>query len=88
MFQPWADAQLHLGKRLFEIDYNMGAMRKLEQKYGRRVLVQWYHDEDWFTLASLDPELSVEELAAEFGMLPLRPYHARCEQALAEARAR
>ncbi len=88
MFQPWADAQLHLGKRLFEIDYNVGPMRKLEQKYGRRVLIQWYHDEDRFTLASLDPELSVEDLMAEFGILPLRPYQARCEQAIAKARAR
>jgi beta-ureidopropionase len=87
MFQPWADAQLHLGKRLFEIDYHTGVMREVERKYGRRVLIRWYHDEDWFTLASVDPELSVEELMAEFGLVPLRSYQARCERAIAEARA-
>ena len=38
-FQPWADAALHLDKRLFEIDYNTDKVRKLQQKYGGRALV-------------------------------------------------
>jgi predicted amidohydrolase len=86
MFQPWAQATLHLSKRLFEIDFHTEKMRQLEQKYGRRVLVQWYHDEDMFTIASLDPELSVEELIREFDLLPLREYHQRCENAIDSAR--
>ncbi len=88
MFQPWADADLHLGKRLFEIDYCMEQMRQLEMKYGRRVLIQWYHDDDAFTLASLDPNVSVEDLMSEYEMVPLTPYHARCEAAQDKARAR
>jgi len=87
-FQPWADAALHLGKRLFEIDYNTDKVRKLQQKYGGRALVQWCHDESWFTLASQGPGLSVEELMDEFGLVPLRTYLARCEKALDDARAR
>jgi predicted amidohydrolase len=85
VYQQWAQATLHLSKRLFEVDYHMEKMRALQQKYGERVLVQWYHDEDWFTLASLDPDLSVEELIQEFGLLPLQEYHARCERAQQEA---
>jgi beta-ureidopropionase len=85
MFQPWAQATLYLGKRLFEIDYHMDKIRKVEQRYGRRVLIQWYHDEDWFTLTSVDPDLATEDIIAEFEMVPLQPYHARCERAIKEA---
>jgi len=63
-------------------------VRKLQQKYGGRALVQWCHDESWFTLASQDPSLSVEELMEEFGLVPLRTYLARCEKALDDARER
>jgi len=87
MFQPWAQATLYLGKRLFEIDFHMGKIRKVEQRYGRRVLIQWYHDEDAFTLTSVDPELSTDEIIAEFELLPIQPYHTRCEQAIQKARA-
>jgi len=86
MFQPWAHATLHLGKRLFEIDYHMGKIREVEQKYGRRVLIQWYHDEDWFTLTSVDPTLETEDIIAEFEMVPLQPYHDRCDRAIEAAR--
>ena len=86
MFRPWAQATIQLGKRLFEIDYHVGKMREVEKKYGPRVQVQWYHDEDWFTLASVDPNLSVEEIVAEFGLVPKRQYHARCEAAMDAAR--
>ncbi len=88
MFQQWADADLNLGKRLFEIDYHTEKIPALQRKYGRRVQVRWYHDEDGFTLASVDPELSMEDLIAEFGLVPLRPYHERCERAQDEARTR
>ena len=87
-FQPWADAALHLGKRLFEIDYHTDKARRLQQKYGGRALVHWCHEESWFTLASQDPDLSVAELMEEFGLVPLRTYLSRCEQALHDARGR
>ena len=86
MFQPWAQATLYLGKRLFEIDYHMDKVRQIERKYARRVLIQFYHLEDWFTLTSVDPDLSTEDIIAEFDLLPLHPYHARCERAIDKAR--
>jgi len=85
-YQPWTQATVHLGKRLFEIDYELGTIRKIERKYGHRVLIQWYHDEDWFTLTSVDPDLATEDIIAEFAMVPLQPYHARCERAADAAR--
>jgi beta-ureidopropionase len=86
MFQPWADATLHLSKRLFEIDGHTGKMRRVERKYGRRIGVKWYHHEDQFTLASLDPDLAVEDIIREFELTPLSDYVARNEAAQESAR--
>lgn len=87
MFRPWAEATLALGKRLFEIDYHVQKAREIEQKYGRRVEVVWYNDEDWFTLASRDPELSEAEIMREFALTPLSEYQVRAQAAQDAARA-
>lgn len=86
-FQPWAGAALPLGKRLFEIDFHTAKVREIQKKYGTRVDVTWYHEDDWFTLASLDPNLTVEDLIAEFGLLPLDDYRLRATRAIEKARA-
>lgn len=81
MYQPWAAATLHLDKRIFEIDYQLDKIRALERKYAEKARVAWYHEDDAFTLESLDPERSVEDLIREFDLLPLRPYLARSQAA-------
>lgn len=85
-YRQWATASLRLDKRLFEIDYHVKTTRKIEAKYGTRVNVEWFHDDDWFTLASLDPHLSVDSIIEEFEMTPLRAYHAKCKEAIEKAR--
>ncbi|MCZ7649060.1 MAG: carbon-nitrogen hydrolase family protein [Planctomycetota bacterium] len=85
-YRGWAQYNLNLDKRLFEIDFHMKKIRALEQKYGDRVELTWFHDEDWFTLASRDPELSTAALIEEFELVPRRPYHKRCEDAQNRAR--
>jgi beta-ureidopropionase len=77
MFRQWTMASLCLTKRLFEIDGHVGKVNNIEKKYGRKVEVVWYHDEDWFTLESLDPELPVKDIMEEFGLIPLTEYIAR-----------
>ncbi len=86
VYQPWAEATLHLSKRLFEIDGHTGKMRRVEAKYGPRISVRWYHDEDQFTLASLDPDLAVEDIIKEFELTPLSDYLARNQTAQDAAR--
>ena len=77
-----------MGKRLFEIDVgNDDRARRIQRKYGSRVQVVWFHDSDWFTLASLDPKLTVEDLVAEFELIPRDKYIARCSKAIDRARA-
>ncbi len=87
-FQPWAGAALPIGKRLFEIDYHSRKAREIQRKYGDRVEVKWLHDDDWFTLASLDPDLTVEDLIAEFGLTPLDAYRDRAKKAVDAANDR
>jgi predicted amidohydrolase len=87
-YQPWAGAVLPLGRRLFEIDYHAQKVREIQQKYGQKVQVVWYHEDDWFTLASLDPNLNVNDLISEFGLTPLNDYRLRATAAVNDARAR
>jgi predicted amidohydrolase len=86
-YQDWAGAAIPLGKRLFEIDYNAPKAQEIQQKYGSRVEVTWYHDSDWFTLASLDPDLTMEDLIKEYGLTPLDEYIARATKVINQARA-
>lgn len=85
-YQDWA-AALPLGKRLFEVDYNAPKVQEIQQKYGSRVEVTWYHDSDWVTVASLDPNLSTEYLIKEYGLTPLDDYLARSAKEQNQARA-
>jgi hypothetical protein len=86
LYQGWAGAVIPLGRRLFEVDFHAAKMRELQRKYGSRVDVTWYHEDDWFTLASLDPDLTVEDLEKEFGLTPLDDYLARAAKAIEGAR--
>ncbi|MSU37197.1 MAG: carbon-nitrogen hydrolase family protein [Pedosphaera sp.] len=84
--RPWASAVLPLGKRLFETDFNAPKMRQVEKKYGSKVQVTWLRDDDWITLASLDPELAVEDIMKEFDLTPLDDYILRAQKAQAKQR--
>ncbi|MHC4579965.1 MAG: carbon-nitrogen hydrolase family protein [Planctomycetota bacterium] len=79
-FQQWAGALLPLGKTVFEIDFHVSKMREIQKKYGSRVEVTWYHDEDLVTLASLDPVLSVQDLIREYELTPHRDYILRAQR--------
>jgi beta-ureidopropionase len=85
-FQYWAGATLPIGKKLFEVDFNAPKVPAILRKYGPRVEVNWLHDDDWFTLASRDPELSTEAVIREFGLTPLDAYRVRARQAVEKAR--
>ncbi len=85
-FQQWTGAVLPLGKRLFEIDFHIEKAREIQRKYGPKVEVSWRHEDDWFTLASYDSELTVDDLIAEFGLIPLDDYRIRAAKAVDNAR--
>lgn len=85
-FQHWAGMALPLGKRLFEIDFHVKKIRAIQKKYGDKVEVKWYHEDDWVTLASLDADLTVDDLIEEFGLTPLAAYRERASRAIESAR--
>ncbi len=85
-YRYWAGAELPLGKRLFEIDFHVDKMRKIEQKYGSKVTIQWYHDDDLVSLASLDTQLTVEDLIDEFELTPHPAYIQRAQNAQDKSR--
>ena len=80
-YRRWAGAVLPVGKKLFEIDFHISKMRKIEQKYGPKVSIQWYHDDDLVSLASLDPDLTVADLIDEFELTPHTAYIQRAQNA-------
>jgi beta-ureidopropionase len=88
LYQEWASAVLPLGRRLYEVDFHVQKMRAIQEKYGSKVDVHWYHDDDWFTLASLDPDLTVDDINKEFGLTPLRDYRVRAAKAVESARSK
>jgi hypothetical protein len=77
-YSEWARATLCMGKRLFEIDFQVRKAHEIERKYASRVRIEWHAEEDWFTLESLDPALSVAAIISEFGLVPKVDYHRRC----------
>lgn len=85
-YRQWAGAVLPLGKRLFEIDFHTSKMHQIQRKYGPRVDIDWYHDDDLVTLASLDPDLTVDDLIREFELTPHSAYIQRAQQAQDAAR--
>jgi beta-ureidopropionase len=86
-YQHWARASLQLDKRLFEVDYNASKAQEIQRRYGPRVEVTWYHDSDWFTLASLDADLTLQEVMTEYNLVPLDEYLARSAKVINQARA-
>ncbi len=80
-YRQWAGAELPLGKRLFEIDFHTSKMHQIEREYGSRVDIDGYHDDDLVTLASLDPNLTVEDLMREFELTPHSAYIQRAQEA-------
>lgn len=80
-YQPWLARELPLDKQVFEVDFHVEKMKQIEQKYGSRVKVTWYHEDDLITLASLDPDLIVADLIKQYGLTPHPAYMQRAQQA-------
>jgi len=74
---PWAAADIQINRELFHLDYNQDKFPAIREKYGPEVEIEVWEPEGYFLLASHRPELTVESIAAEFGLETLRDYLAR-----------
>jgi hypothetical protein len=78
---------LNLDKRLFHTDLQMDKILAIQTRYGQRVKLETFTEEHLFTIESRDPGLSVEEIAAEFGLIDYQDYIDRCTLVQAQTRA-
>jgi predicted amidohydrolase len=60
-------------------DFNQEKMRDIAAHYGRRVRIRFSQHNCIFTLESRSPDLSVEEVMRQFGLVSRRDYLARLE---------
>jgi beta-ureidopropionase len=74
-------ADINLDKRWFHTDGQMHKILQIQERYGRRVRVETYGEEHIFTLESLDPELSEDEVVEAFGLVDYDDYVTRCTTA-------
>jgi|GEM_PF-339940 len=74
---PWAVADIQINRELFHLDYNQDKFPAIREKYAPDVDIDVWEPEGVFLLASRRPELTVEDIAREFGLETLRDYLAR-----------
>jgi predicted amidohydrolase len=74
---PWAVAEVNADREVYHLDFNQDKFPALRAKYGPDVDIEVYQPEAFFLLTSRRPGLSVERIAEEFRLEPLRDYLAR-----------
>lgn len=85
-YEGWAFAKINLEKIFCEIDYHVDKVKKIEKKYGRMVKVKYYHDNDWVTIESRSPNLTIKQLINEYGLTSRWDYKKRAEKYAAKFR--
>jgi hypothetical protein len=74
---PWAVAEVNADREVFHLDNNQDKFPALQAKYGPDVEIEVHQPEAFFLLASRRAGLTVEQIAKEFKLEPLRDYLAR-----------
>ena len=73
----WAIGDININRELFHLDDNQQQFPAIRAKYGPDVEIEVWEPEGYFLLASRRPDLPLEAVAAEFGLVTLRDYLAR-----------
>ncbi|MDA0834980.1 MAG: carbon-nitrogen hydrolase family protein [Planctomycetota bacterium] len=74
---PWALADIQINRELYHLDFNMDHMMAIREKYAPDVTFEVHEPEGIFLMASHRSDLSVEDVATEFGLETMRDYIAR-----------
>lgn len=69
---------LNLDKRLFHTDQQAHLLLSIQARYGERIRIEAFTEEHLFTIETLAPDLEVEEVVREFGLVDYRSYLERC----------
>lgn len=81
-----ASATLDLDQRWFHTDGQAEKLLAVQQRYGDRLTLETRGEEHLFVISRLDPTLSLDMVVAEFGLVELGDYLARCTAAQARER--
>jgi len=71
---PIAACDIDLDTGLFHMDFNKTQIQAIRAKYGRDVNIHMYHEEGYFTLQSNRADLTINQVAGEFKLEPLKEY--------------
>ena len=69
-YEPWAFARLNLEKVFLEITDYHEKLDEIKKKYGQKVHIRYYHDEDWVTIESLSSDLRIQEILDDYKLVP------------------
>ena len=69
-WEHWAHAVLNLEKEMVEIAFYSQRLRDMKRKYGDKVSIKYFHQEDWVTIESRSPELRISALLKEYEIMP------------------
>ena len=72
--------ELNLDRELFHTDNQAHKLVEIQARHGAAVRLRTLTEEHLFTLESLDADLTVKDLAAEFQLETYRDYIARCSR--------
>lgn len=82
-----AVCELNLDKRLFHTDGQHQHILPIQKRYGACVRLETYTQEHLFALESLDPDLDVQQVIEEFGLVDYKSYLERCTSAQQRTRS-
>ena len=79
---PVISATMNLDVRRFEIDFNLEKVKEIQKKYGRKLDIRIFRNDDELVIASLSEDLPLSKVIEEYGLEPISPYLQRSESML------
>jgi beta-ureidopropionase len=61
---------LNLEKVFLEITDYQKKLNEIKKKYGRKVFIRYYHEEDWVTIESCSPDIRIKDILDEYKFVP------------------
>lgn len=85
---PIASADVNFEREVFLRCTGRAKWHEIRERYGDRITMELMHAQGTFSIASEDDELTVAEIAEEFGLDRRVPYYAMCRQMRKDALGR
>ncbi len=85
-FAHWVCAPVNLEKVMIHTWPYSRRYKEIQAKYGRKIRLRLYHDEEWTVLESLSPELKVADVLKEFEIITHTEHIRAADQAQKKTR--